>query len=127
MNLYTIQLPKRRLALELNIPVLDTTVKSGDLTFAPSWEMVRAYKDGVSLTRMDLSHTEDYKINFREMMTNSWRTNRSRWLEVMSMENVALGCYCRSGQFCHRYLLIDYLKAACAKHHIPFCYMGEIE
>lgn len=127
MKLYTLQMAKWRKAAALNVPVLDTTVKSGEKTFAPSWEIVRAVKDGISLSGFHLSPEEDYTQRYKLIMTDSWKQNQQRWLEVANMESVALMCYCTHGKFCHRYLLIDYFKAVCAKYNIPFEYCGEIE
>lgn len=127
MNLYTVQLAHHNKAAQMGIPVINVTIKSGEQTFAPSWQMVLAHKDGVSLTHLHLSADEDYKLNFRAMMGESWKNNKARWIEVASMENVAIMCYCKSCNFCHRFLLIDYFRAVCDSLHIPFCYMGEIE
>lgn len=127
MRLYTLQMAKWRKAKELGIPVLDTTVKSGELTFAPSWQIVRAVKDGVSLSGIHVSPEQDYIDRYKVLMNESWRNNQARWLEVAAMPDVALMCYCKAGDFCHRILLIKYFESLCAKYGIPFEYMGEIQ
>lgn len=84
------------------IDALDITVKSGDPCFAPTWAMVMGWKKG-EIT--DAQYTEMYYARMRE----SYRTNRSRWEEVLSHSSVTLLCYCPKGTFCHRYLLADIL------------------
>lgn len=119
MRLYTIQMARWRSAAMFGIQVLDTTVKSGDKVFAPTWDMVNDVKSG---TISEGAYTELYL----RMMRNSYRHNKKRWLEVLNMEAVALACYCPSGCFCHRHLLADMLCKCAAKHNIPLDFRGEL-
>lgn len=32
------------------------------------------------------------------------------WDEFLALLEVALGCYCPNGDFCHRYLLVEFLR-----------------
>ncbi|QST02112.1 hypothetical protein IMZ31_21925 (plasmid) [Pontibacillus sp. ALD_SL1] len=95
---------------------LDTTVKSGDKTFAPSWEMVMGIKNGT------LSE-EGYTDQYVERMRNSYRQNKSRWEEVLNMGEVVLVCYCNKDKFCHRKLLARLL----AKGFDEAEYVGEVD
>lgn len=86
---------------------LDITVKSGEKIFAPTWDMVMGYKKG-TLTKT--GYTEMYQ----EMMRESYRVNKTRWENLIrgaieAQRPVILCCYCRAGDFCHRYLLREYL------------------
>jgi uncharacterized protein YeaO (DUF488 family) len=81
---------------------LDVSVKSGDACFAPTWAMVIDWKKG-KIT--NAQYTEMYYARMRE----SYRTNRSRWEEVLALPSVTLLCFCKKGTFCHRYLLADML------------------
>lgn len=119
MRLYTIQMARWRSAAMFGIHVLDTTVKSGDKVFAPTWDMVRDVKAGVI---SEGAYTELYV----RMMRNSYRHNRGRWLEVLNMDAVALSCYCQAGTFCHRLLLADMFCKCAVKHNIPFELRGEL-
>lgn len=119
VQLYTVQLAQRRLAIKQDIPLLDITVKSGDPVFAPTWEMVLEYKSG-RLSEME------YTRLYSEMMRKSWTINRSRWLEVCQMEQVAISCYCTNGIFCHRHLLRGFFERVCRGQGIPFEYKGEL-
>lgn len=124
MDLYTAQMARYRLAKERNIPYIDTTVKSGDKVFAPSWEIVSRHKAG---TLDDRGYTEVYK----HLMRESYGNNRSRWLEVARMPQVCFLCYCPACTlerkvFCHRYLLVDMFERVCLHEGIPFNYVGEL-
>ena len=79
---------------------LDITVKSGDLTFAPTWDLVTKYKRGQY-------SEEEYIKHYYNLMRNSYKMNRGRWEEVLNMERVVFTCFCPSNGFCHRYLLKD--------------------
>lgn len=119
MELYTIQLSKWRIALNQNIPLLDTTVKSGDATFAPTWEIVMGIKQG-------LLTPEAYSTQYASLMRQSYLINTARWLDVLSMDRVAIACYCPANCFCHRLLLKDYFQKVCDKKNLPFTYSGEL-
>ena len=46
VEVYTIQISEaHRLGLTSRCDYLDTTIKSGDSTFAPTWDMVMAHKE----------------------------------------------------------------------------------
>lgn len=119
MELYTIQLAQWRKAKSLGIPLLDSTMKSGEEVFAPTEQMVRAYKAG------HLSETE-YTSLYIEKMTNSFKDNRERWLEVARMETLAVACYCKPDKFCHRHLLVACIERLCRNQKIHFESKGEI-
>ena len=81
---------------------LDITVKSGDKVFVPTWDMVKYLKAG----RLSW---ESYEEMYHHRMRNSYRDNRARWNEVLSMGEVVLVCYCETDEHCHRRLLAEYL------------------
>lgn len=118
INLYTIQLSKRRLLEGRDIELLDITVKSGDKLFAPEWEWVMASK-------RDPTFENTYVDLYRAKMRESYKANKQHWLDSMSSD-IALGCYCPSGGFCHRHLLATYFKAVAEKHGINIILSGEI-
>lgn len=121
MVVYTVQMAKWRLCKEKGIRLIDTTVKTGDPVFAPTWDIVMGVKKG-SLTEAE--YTEVY----RDLMQHSYDTERHQWASLcLSDEPIAIACYCKSGKFCHRHLLLRYFEKICNHHHIPFVYKGEIE
>ena len=112
LHIYTIQISlAQRLRLTEDPRYLDTTVKSGDKTFAPTWKMVMGYK------QRRISN-EEYKQGYYDMMRESYRKNRQRWDEILSIEEVILACYCRADSFCHRYLLKDMLVKCGAEYRV---------
>lgn len=119
MKLWTIQLAKWRMAKDRNIPLLDITVKSGDQTFAPyGWALAKIKKGEMS--------EDEYTELYRRKMNDSLKENWARWVEVCEMKEVAIACYCRSGCYCHRYLLKDYLGKLSGRLGISFEYAGEL-
>jgi uncharacterized protein YeaO (DUF488 family) len=115
LKIYTIQISvARKLNLFADLRFLDITVKSGDKAFAPTWKMVMTSKDH------NISD-EEYTEQYTQLMRESYRQNRKRWDEVLSMDHVILACYCKADSFCHRYLLKDMLVKAGA------AYIGEIK
>ncbi len=119
MDVYTIQMAQWRKAKKLGIGFLDTTVKSGDPVFSPSWEMVRGYKEG-------LIDERTYEVLYKKRMVHSFTQNPERWRSVIRGEPIALSCYCAPGVFCHRHLLTAMFKSICERREIPFTYHGEI-
>lgn len=120
MKLWTIQLAQWGVAKERNIPMVNTTVKSGVKFLAPVWTMVLDHKDGY------LSD-EEYTVLYFTMMGESLKKNGKQWDELLAMEEVAIACYCRHGAFCHRLLLVEIIKKQCEERGIEFTYMGELK
>lgn len=119
MDVSTIQLAQWRKAKDLNIELIDTTVKSGIQAFAPTWEMVMGHK---AKTISD----EDYTQQYRDLMLRSYMTNQTVWMGLLEKEKIAIACYCNPDKFCHRHLLVKYLEGVCNARNIPFRYLGEI-
>ena len=119
MQLFTIQVGSWRLAKALDIHFVDTTVKTGDSIFAPTWDMVMAYKDGT------LSES-DYTKLYIELLRSSYRDHKGDWIEILKLPKAAIACYCKAGDFCHRLLLRDALEKVAKANNLPFEYMGEL-
>lgn len=81
----------------------DISVQGGDLEWkplAPTWEMVKSYKAG------RLSE-EAYSALYIERLR---LVPMSTWESFMSKDARTLMCYCKDGDFCHRDLLVRFLK-----------------
>lgn len=102
-HIHTVQIANQREAHVRDLPVLDITVKSGDVTFAPTWALVMGYKNG------EISDDE-YRHQYLELMRLSMRDNSERWSEVLTGDQVVLACYCKPYTFCHRLILAELLK-----------------
>lgn len=88
---------------------LDVTRKSGgpfaQHYLAPSWDLLHSYK------RKELT-TEEYAIAYLDQLTSHGATLVSALKEILAKftpTDVILGCYCGSGEFCHRHLLKRWL------------------
>lgn len=120
MKIWTIQIAKWRLTKETDIEFIDTTVKSGLKLFAPTWAIVSGIKSG--------KITEDeYTEIYYNILRNRYRDNKNEFIKFCEKDKVAVGCYCPSGQFCHRHPLVDILEGVCKHHKINFERMGELE
>jgi len=103
--LYTVQIsaptPK-------TIEKIDITVKSSRYpwnTFAPAWGLVSDYKS-YRITK------EQYHEAYYLLLRNRYRENRSVFHELIKKSldsDIALACYCKAGEFCHRYILAEIL------------------
>ena len=119
MHCYTVQMSQWRKVRASGIILLDTTVKSGDPVFAPTWDLVLGFRNG---------HISDdaYTKHYYDLMRQSSMHHRARWLDVANSEAMALACYCPVGKFCHRHLLVDLFERVCASYGLPFHRGGEI-
>ncbi len=92
---------------------VDVTVKSAKgfaRSFAPNWKMVMGYKNR---TLTEAQYTEQYRKILDAVSVEAWS-----WLYAQAVNGeIVLLCFCRNGQFCHTYLLIDY---ACRKYPKTF-------
>lgn len=119
MQLYTIQMARWRLAKARSIHLLDTTVKSGNPAFAPSWEMVLGSKSG------QLSN-EAYTQQYLALMRQSFLSNRGEWEALVQHEQLALACYCTTGAFCHRVILAPLVQKYLQSKGLTVEFCGEI-
>jgi hypothetical protein len=130
MDLFTIQMGKRFEATKRKIRVIDTTVKTSDRLFSPTWNMVLGHKEKVAAhERGEILEqaNQTYAQEYRRMMIDSWVRNRARWMEVINSEEpVAFACYCPKDKFCHRLLLRDMIEQICKKLNLPYQYYGEL-
>jgi len=116
MKVYTVQLARTK---HLEVPVVDVTVKSAEgkaRLVAPTWDMVRGYKNGKI-------NEEEYTLLYMDILEE----NEQRILDAFSFyatltQKIALACYCRAGDFCHRILLAKWLA-----EKLGWEYEGEID
>lgn len=120
MELYTIQMSKWRKAKERRIPFVNTTVKNGVRAFAPTWDIVMGVKSG------EISEAE-YTARYLQLMEESQQKYPQAWEKLLSFETLALACFCKPGNFCHRLLLVEIIEKLCQQRHLPFIYKGEIK
>lgn len=119
MYLYTIQLGKWRIAEAREIELLDITLMSGDRTYSPNSDLLRDFKLG-------LISNEQYKQRYLDLMRSSYKSNKSKWLELFNKDKLVLACYCKPGAFCHRLLMVDILNSIAVQHSFKFNYLGEL-
>ena len=116
---WTVQISRWRLARDLYIPMVDITVKSGIPTFSPTWENLMAYKRG------EMTKTAYAQAYFQKVIPTV-QSEPQAWADLTQHKNIALACYCRAGDFCHRHLFaglyITYLQSL--GHKVLF--MGEL-
>lgn len=119
MRVWTVQLARYRRVPE-GFTFMDTTIKSGKNILSPTWEMVSRHKAG---TLSDQEYTEMYIQLLRER----YQSNRQAFIDIINIGDIAFGCYCTAGKFCHRYILIDIFRNICTHLGIPFEYCGEVQ
>ena len=110
---------QHRLAKAKGIFLLDSTAMSGIQQFAPEFRFVKMYKRGeiTEEAYTDLYHTK---------MAESQLRYPKYWDNIANKKQVAIACYCKAGQFCHRILLIELIIDYYKKKGIEAVYMGEI-
>ena len=119
MELYTSQLSQWRSVKALNIPYIDTTIKSGLTYFSPTWEMVSNYKKG-------LLSEQEYTLRYFRLMTQSQINIPKAWKKLFNYDQLCIMCYCQRETFCHRHLLKNIIKDYAEVHEFAFQYRGEI-
>lgn len=97
---------------------LDVTRKSAkprDITFAPSWRILRPALDARSNGHLEEAWP-GYVADYTHEMRQSYRENRERWEELLARETVTLCCYCSDPLHCHRTLLAGFLVKLGARY-----------
>lgn len=103
MQAHTFQLGRLDNLLFNTIPYYDTTVKSGMWQLAPTWEMVMGVKSK-SIT------PEQYETQYMALLEWRYDTYPEFFDWLIAHEQIAFGCYCPAGTFCHRHLIIKFLS-----------------
>lgn len=106
MEVFTFQLAKWRQVKLRGIPYVDTTVKSGHIQLAPSWDIVQGIKTN-TITE------EEYTTRYNAMLDHWWYRDPEYFDDLLSLPQVAFGCYCKQDVFCHRHLIVSYLQRHC--------------
>ena len=118
-SFYTVQISQRRLANELNLELVDITAKSGINQFAPDFNLVMRYKNGLM---SEQEYTEAYTIRMRA----SLRTYPEVWASLLTDKNKAFACYCKPGCYCHRLLFSTMFQKYSASKGYLVNYLGEL-
>ena len=118
MKIYTCQISQWRKVERLKITFHDVTVKSGDKQFAPTWDFLMKYKND--------GDEEYYTEKFLTLMRENYTKHKDYWLNFLNQDEVVIACYCKSGKFCHRHLLVDIFEKICNHENIPFERGGEL-
>jgi uncharacterized protein YeaO (DUF488 family) len=119
VNIYTCRVQDHRALKAAGVQWLDTTVKTGSSVFAPTWDMVMAWKAG---TLSD----EEYSVQYRQRMEDSWNNHADVWLKTLDTDQLVLGCFCPPNTFCHRRLLAKmFVRVASVYTHSHAIYCGE--
>lgn len=118
--IWTIQIGRWRYARDMNIPLVDITVKSGIQAFAPTWENLSAYRAGTMDKR-------EYAQRYYEKVLEGFKTDQREWAALEVRRNMAFACYCKSGDFCHRHLFAPLYIAYLQSLGRRVQFMGEME
>tara|TARA_B100002019_G_scaffold290508_1_gene308351 strand:+ start:855 stop:1205 length:351 start_codon:yes stop_codon:yes gene_type:complete len=108
MAIYTYQISQARRLKDRDVVFIDSTVKSGYVQLAPRWDMVMGHKKGLIT---DAFYTEQYLA----ILNYYWFHDPDFFTDLLQIENIAVGCYCAPGRFCHRHLLANFLSQL--SHH----------
>jgi uncharacterized protein YeaO (DUF488 family) len=119
MKLYTTTVYSWRRIKKLNITFLDTTVKTGNRLYSPTWPLLTKYQNGL------ISDT-DYTDAYYPLMRASYKNNQSEWDALLENDTLALACYCKPDTFCHRLLLKDMILKIAESKGMAVQYLGEI-
>lgn len=120
MEIWTIQMAMHRKVQPMGIELVDTTVMSGGGSpFAPTWEMVMGVKNGV-ITQ------EEYTNQYHALLQQRYREDRSAFHALIYKPKIAIACYCRAGEFCHRHLFKAVILKLAAREGLAAADHGEL-
>ena len=124
MDIYTSSLSNWRRIKAFGIDIVDITAKSGFHWFAPEYEYVMQYKNG-------LMTQEQYTELYIAKMRQSFRQYHANWVLLKHKKDVAFVCYCRYEEnghrvFCHRHIFVDLLSKYLTKEGVPHVLKGEL-
>lgn len=104
---------------------MDITVKSGFKPFAPTWDMLMAF-------RADEMSEEHYQVRYVELLIERILNNLPYYRQLLiDAQNdggaIVMACYCKAGDFCHRYIFVeDVIPKIARPLNLTFKYLGEV-
>jgi hypothetical protein len=124
MEIWTSQLSNWRRIKAFGIDIVDITAKSGLHWFAPEYQHVMEYKNGL------LTETE-YTDLYIAKMRQSFIQYKANWILLKNKKDVAYVCYCKYEEnghrvFCHRHIFVDLLSRYLTKEGVPHVLKGEL-
>lgn len=121
LEVWTIQISKWRQLVGTDIILLDTTaMNKPNSIFSPTWEIVRGIKSG------KITETQ-YTETYLQLLRFNYLNRRDEFKEAISRPKIAIGCFCPSGQFCHRHLLANWLVRMHEHKNKPIINHGEFQ
>ncbi|MGG4386522.1 DUF488 family protein [Priestia megaterium] len=93
---------------------LDTTVKTSDGLFAPTWDIVMGIKNK-KITE------EEYRKKYLNLLRQSYISKKDQWKKLLNKKSVTFVCFCKKGDFCHRLILAEVFQRLGAD------YVGEVD
>lgn len=120
MELYTVALSQWRKAKERQIELIDITVKSGLLVFAPDPSVLWAYK------RNEVSDDEYTDLYLKRLREQLWAHPEDFQKFLENEGPVAVACYCRAGKFCHRHIFAPFMQEVAEDNGYTLRLRGEI-
>ena len=118
MKIYTCSLRNIDLCRSNNITPFNITVKSGDQFYAPTWGILMEHKND--------QNDEKYLMQFIPLMEKRFQENPEKVHELFKNQSLALLCYCKSGDFCHRHYIVQLLEEFANLNNLEFEYCGEL-
>lgn len=85
------------------------TVSERDVArcFAPTWDMVKAWNK----SKRDDAAKKEYTDEYIPLMRESYTANPGIWTRMLTdYSKLCFACFCKSGDFCHRTILVGLLK-----------------
>ena len=119
LQLFTYKIGTARHLMGDGVTIIDCTVATGEQHLAPDWDMVRGIHQK---TLSEEVYTREYLalLNFRYM------TTPELFDHYFTIPKIAFGCYCQAGQFCHRHLLVNWLKDQAEENGCEVRIEGEV-
>lgn len=114
----------KKLRPETNL--VDTTVRSGDRMLAPTWNMVHLVKSHYANPEELAAAHADYTRTYRKLIHARFRQDPDHFLQFLYGKEVTFMCYCKAGDFCHRHLLVKFIKVLARIYKVEVTYLGEL-
>lgn len=118
LEVFTNRIADRHKWKDTDVLFYDITLKSGDLVFAPTPELLWPYKQGII-------NDQEYVDVFNRLTRTRFRKDPDPWYWLINQRRICLACYCTHGKFCHRHLVKGMLHKLCAREGIIFIDGGE--
>jgi Active DUF488-N3 subclade len=114
---------------EVNTTVTQASTAIGKV-LAPTMRLVYGHKSFMGDARFKQFkpiNDKEYQEQYIKLIQDRYLPNQNLFRALLERDEITITCFCgKDKQYCHRFIIVNYILPKCAEHFgIPYSYKGE--